>query len=572
MKAKQMIEKILTPSQLFCQLRGWLRGCVERCRRGQGLVEFALILPLMLLVVLGIVEFGYIFTVYSGIFNAAREGARYGVVEPKDVVGIVSRTREKILLADPDAASIVVAYDSGPNTTIFNDTTQVQLGDRVLVQVEYDLPTITPVIQPIISRLPIETQSARTIVSLGEDVAWNPQPGGGGGGGGGGDPDPTDTDGDGIPDESDNCPLVFNPDQTDTDGDGVGDDCDNCTLVHNPDQADGNGDACEVAISIIASVDPETVESGEEAVFSYLVSNIGTFDLTGVVIEDTLGNTINVGDLTAGASGAWNVSHVITETTTSIATVTGVDVENGNTASDTDSATVEVAGPGVDLTVTASALTVTSGEIVTLTYTVQNSGDYGLDSLNVWDNLGASFTYGALDVGQTVFWRVPYRVYSTTLVYVTAEGVSAEGTATDNEGVTIHVVETFDPIVIHEPLLSGATVVTGVAHAGATVYIRDLMSDTFPSTGVTVQADGLFEFANLPPLVAGHVIVVEGYNEWDSALVGAADGTFEPIDIDETNLPHLRVEQCGLSAVGDESRRRLKWPVRRDKANGFLFY
>jgi len=35
-----------------------------------------------------------------------------------------------------------------------------------------------------------------------------------------------DTDGDGVPDESDNCPLIPNPDQTDTDNDGQGDACD----------------------------------------------------------------------------------------------------------------------------------------------------------------------------------------------------------------------------------------------------------------------------------------------------------------------------------------------------------
>jgi hypothetical protein len=37
---------------------------------------------------------------------------------------------------------------------------------------------------------------------------------------------PTDSDADGIPDTTDNCPLVPNPDQTDSDHDGLGDPCD----------------------------------------------------------------------------------------------------------------------------------------------------------------------------------------------------------------------------------------------------------------------------------------------------------------------------------------------------------
>ncbi|MCB0644141.1 MAG: thrombospondin type 3 repeat-containing protein, partial [Phaeodactylibacter sp.] len=59
----------------------------------------------------------------------------------------------------------------------------------------------------------------------------------------------SDTDGDGVPDSSDNCPLVANSNQADTDSDGVGNKCDNCRGVANPDQIDadmdGDGDACD---------------------------------------------------------------------------------------------------------------------------------------------------------------------------------------------------------------------------------------------------------------------------------------------------------------------------------------
>ncbi len=38
----------------------------------------------------------------------------------------------------------------------------------------------------------------------------------------------SDVDGDGVPDATDNCPLIANPEQTDSDGDGIGDACDLC--------------------------------------------------------------------------------------------------------------------------------------------------------------------------------------------------------------------------------------------------------------------------------------------------------------------------------------------------------
>ncbi len=47
---------------------------------GQGLVEFALILPLILLIIIVFIELGRIIYFYSALNNAVREGARYVIV------------------------------------------------------------------------------------------------------------------------------------------------------------------------------------------------------------------------------------------------------------------------------------------------------------------------------------------------------------------------------------------------------------------------------------------------------------------------------------------------------------
>ena len=45
---------------------------------GQGMVEFALVLPLLLLVMFGIIEFGRLLFIYSAVFTSSRDAARYG--------------------------------------------------------------------------------------------------------------------------------------------------------------------------------------------------------------------------------------------------------------------------------------------------------------------------------------------------------------------------------------------------------------------------------------------------------------------------------------------------------------
>jgi uncharacterized repeat protein (TIGR01451 family) len=552
-------------NRCFQQLESRLSFGSRQRGQGQGMVEFALMLPVLLLVMLGIIEFGYIFAVYSGMFNAAREGTRYGVANPQDMTGIIATARQKIFMIDPSAVNINLSYDQGPGTGMFTDPELVDIGDRVVISVTYDLPTITPVIQPIVSSLPIRTQAARTVVSLGA----------------GGD-----TDGDGIPNQDDNCPYHYNPSQDDSDGDGLGDACDygagggggagsgggagggggwgddsdfdgvsdpddNCPYIFNPDQADGDGDgmgdACELDIVVSVSASPQTVVvnggMGELVTFSYVVTNTGALDLD-VRIEDSFGRTISV-TVVAGASRVETIVEDINATTTNNVTATGFDqFPTGRSVSDSDSVVVTAIGPAIDLALDVSPQAVYPGELVTLTYTVENIGDTDFDTVIVWDSLGTSLDYGNLAVGQTVFWHVRYYANETVVVNVTADGtVATGGTAQDTES-TLVVVNQMLPIIISEPLLEGDTVVAGTAHAGQTVQIRDQMSDTFPSSSVVVQSDGTFEFAGLPSLVGGHVIVVQGYGAYDSALVGAIGG-FGTITI---NQPcHLATTVAGTA-------------------------
>ena len=57
------------------------------------LVEFALVLPMLLLVVLGIAEFGFIFQRYEVVTNAAREGARMAVLPGYTTADVTTRVR-----------------------------------------------------------------------------------------------------------------------------------------------------------------------------------------------------------------------------------------------------------------------------------------------------------------------------------------------------------------------------------------------------------------------------------------------------------------------------------------------
>src|SRR3970282_1241018 len=64
------------PSWIIAQISAFLQGRV-RPQRAAGMVEFALILPVLLYVTLGIVDFGRAFWHYNTLAEAVREGSRF---------------------------------------------------------------------------------------------------------------------------------------------------------------------------------------------------------------------------------------------------------------------------------------------------------------------------------------------------------------------------------------------------------------------------------------------------------------------------------------------------------------
>jgi hypothetical protein len=77
---------------------------------GQDLAEYALILPIFLLVVMSIFDMGRAVYTYSALQNSVREGARYGIIYPDDLTGIEDVVRQKAVGLEMDGLDIFTTY------------------------------------------------------------------------------------------------------------------------------------------------------------------------------------------------------------------------------------------------------------------------------------------------------------------------------------------------------------------------------------------------------------------------------------------------------------------------------
>ena len=110
------------------------RHRIIKNEKGASAVEFALILPILIMLVFGIVEFGIAFNNYITITHAAREGARIAAVDLNnlDLKNIIIERAFPVQITEDD---IVISTPEGTN-----------IGDPVEVEITYNISITIPLV------------------------------------------------------------------------------------------------------------------------------------------------------------------------------------------------------------------------------------------------------------------------------------------------------------------------------------------------------------------------------------------------------------------------------------------
>jgi Flp pilus assembly protein TadG len=149
------------------------------------MVEFALALPVFLLVLYGLIEASRLIFVVTTVSSAAREGARYGsagggmyrpvVAQYEDCAAIRTAAKRVGFLLNLQDSDVTIAYDHGtdgtdfatcPTTGFTPSTAAVVGGDRILVTVSYNYRPILVNFLPFTNKTLSSPRTARTLTGL----------------------------------------------------------------------------------------------------------------------------------------------------------------------------------------------------------------------------------------------------------------------------------------------------------------------------------------------------------------------------------------------------------------------
>ena len=150
----------------------------SRRHAGQGIVEFALVFPILLLLILGIIALGHLFVSYILTISASREAVRYAAVAGMNESGTLMRYRDCTGIranalriggfAGIEPEDVVVEYDNGPGTAVFaacplgGTGPALSSGTRVLVTIDHQYSPLVPLVP--IQPFAMHGESVRTVI------------------------------------------------------------------------------------------------------------------------------------------------------------------------------------------------------------------------------------------------------------------------------------------------------------------------------------------------------------------------------------------------------------------------
>jgi Flp pilus assembly protein TadG len=132
---------------------------IRRSARGQTLVEFALILPIFIVILVGIFDGGRLVFAYHTVNNAAREGGREATVN-QTLGDIQGRAAQHAVALDINPTDVYVDYRQAttPDTESSCDSavgTPQIFGCLAVVRVTYSYTAATPIIGALIGPIPV---------------------------------------------------------------------------------------------------------------------------------------------------------------------------------------------------------------------------------------------------------------------------------------------------------------------------------------------------------------------------------------------------------------------------------
>ena len=341
--------------------------------KAQAMVEFALVLPILLLVIYGLLEAGRLLFIFASVNTASRQAVRYGsaigLVDTdgdgnldtphyEDCAGITAAANNVAFIAP--FTNVNITYDRGLNPDgsirdidgigsdpVTNNTCptlvsgQVRDGDRVSVYVSAQFAPIIPFLP--LGPMTIESAASRTIVGeISIHVTAVPQ---------GWDP--------------------------------------------------ASGEALALNLEIIPS--PATYSYvGDTITYTYKITNIGVLDVAGLfsVTDNTFSTKANcsgaAASLTPGESTTCTYTHTITQTDIDNGSLTNVARALGTAATSNQATATVTFLPMPKLTLLeitpnpTEAFTV--GTLITYLYTFQNTGNVALGPFSVNDDTATSTT------------------------------------------------------------------------------------------------------------------------------------------------------------------------------------